>query len=190
MPALNFSLSSEFSKRPNKTQYISQKDFLNDRRYILGSIDQETLRTTLRINYSLNPNLSIQYYAQPFISKGRYKDLKYVTNATASRLEDRFQIYDPSQIQFDQDNYYFDDDIDGQTDYNIQNPDFSVVQFNSNLVLRWEYIPGSELFLVWSQGIRTNISTETELIDGFETGILDQQPQNIFLVKATYRFIN
>lgn len=190
MPALNFSLSSEFSKRPNKTQYISQKDFLNDRRYILGSIDQETLRTTLRINYSLNPNLSIQYYAQPFISKGRYKDLKYVTNATASRLEDRFQIYDPSQIQFDQDNYYFDDDMDGQTDYNIQNPDFSVVQFNSNLVLRWEYIPGSELFLVWSQGIRTNISTETELIDGFETGILDQQLQNIFLVKATYRFIN
>ena len=190
MPALNFSLSSEFSKRPNKTQYITQKDFLNDRRYILGSIDQETLRTTLRINYSLNPNLSIQYYAQPFISKGGYKDLKYVTNATASRLEDRFQIYDSSQIQLDQDNYYFDDDMDGQIDYSIQNPDFSVVQFNSNLVLRWEYIPGSELFLVWSQGIRTNISTETELIDGFETGILDQQPQNIFLVKATYRFIN
>ena len=79
--------------------------------------------------------------------------------------------------------------MDGQTDYNIQNPDFSVVQFNSNLVLRWEYIPGSELFLVWSQGIRTNISTVTELIDGFETGIMDQQPQNIFLIKATYRFI-
>ena len=79
--------------------------------------------------------------------------------------------------------------MDGQTDYNIRNPDFSVVQFNSNLVLRWEYIPGSELFVVWSQGIRTNISTETELIDGFETGIMDQQPQNIFLIKATYRFI-
>ena len=189
MPALNFSLSTEFSKRPNKIQYINQKDFLNDRRYILGTIDQETLSTTLRINYSLNPNLSIQYYAQPFLSKGRYKDFKYVTNATANRLEERFQIYEPSQIQLDQDNYYFDDDMDGQTDYNIQNPDFSVVQFNSNLVLRWEYIPGSELFLVWSQGIRTNISTETELIDGFETGIMDQQPQNIFLIKATYRFI-
>ena len=189
MPALNFSLSTEFSKRPNKTQYINQKEFLNDTRYILGTIEQETLSTTFRINYSLNPNLSIQYYAQPFVSKGRYKDLKYVTNATANRLEDRFQIYEQSQIQFDQDNYYFDDDMDGQADYNIQNPDFSVVQFNSNLVLRWEYIPGSELFVVWSQGIRTNISTETELIDGFETGIMDQQPQNIFLIKATYRFI-
>ena len=140
-------------------------------------------------NYILNPNLSIQYYAQPFLSKGRYKDFKYVTNATANRLEERFQIYEPSQIQLDQDNYYFDDDMDDQADYNIQNPDFSVVQFNSNLVLRWEYIPGSELFLVWSQAIRTNISTESELIDGFETGILDQQLQNIFLIKATYRFI-
>ena len=80
MPALNFSLSTEFSKRPNKTQYINQKDFLNDRRYILGTIDQETLSTTLRINYSLNPNLSIQYYAQPFVSKGRYKDCLLYTS--------------------------------------------------------------------------------------------------------------
>ena len=36
----------------------------------------------------------------------------------------------------------------------MSNPDFSIVQFNSNLVVRWEYVPGSELFLVWSQGTK------------------------------------
>jgi hypothetical protein len=67
-------------------------------------------------------------------------------------------------------------------DYSFSNPDFSFVQFNSNLVLRWEYIPGSELFLVWSQGITSSISSSNGLFEGFETGILDERPQNIFLL--------
>ena len=74
-------------------------------------------------------------------------------------------------------------------DYSFSNPDFSFVQFNSNLVLRWEYIPGSELFLVWSQGVKSSVSSSDGLFEGFETGILDERPQNIFLLKATYRFI-
>jgi hypothetical protein len=74
-------------------------------------------------------------------------------------------------------------------DYSFENPDFSYVQFNSNLVLRWEYIPGSELFLVWSQGISSSILSSNTLFKGLESGILDQRPQNIFLLKATYRFI-
>ncbi len=63
--------------------------------------------------------------------------------------------------------------------------------FNSiqTLVLRWEYIPGSELFLVWSQGVKSSVSSSDGLFEGFETGILDERPQNIFLLKATYRFI-
>lgn len=187
--ALNFKLSTEFSKRFNQTQYITQKEFLTSYRYILGSIDNQTLQSTLRINYSLTPNISIQYYAQPFISKGKYSNFKYVTNATADFLQDRFQLYENSQIQYNNDTYSFDDNLDGTLDYSMSNPDFSLVQFNSNLVIRWEYIPGSELFLVWSQGIRTNISLEDGLIDGYQTGILDQQPHNIFLIKFTHRFI-
>ena len=137
----------------------------------------------------MTPNISIQYYAQPFISKGKYSNFKYVTNATADLLQDRFQLYENPQIQYNNDTYSFDDNLDGTLDYSMSNPDFSLVQFNSNLVFRWEYIPGSELFLVWSQGIRTNISLEDGLIDGYQTGILDQQPHNIFLIKFTHRFI-
>lgn len=74
-------------------------------------------------------------------------------------------------------------------DYRIDNPNFSVVQFRSNLVLRWEYIPGSELFLVWSQGINGLADPRLSLTDGLDNQILNKQPENIFLLKATYRFV-
>jgi len=54
---------------------------------------------------------------------------------------------------------------------------------------RWEYIPGFERFLVWLQGIKSSISSSNGLFEGFETGIFDERPQNIFFLKATYRFI-
>ena len=82
-----------------------------------------------------------------------------------------------------------DEDIDGNTDYSISDPDFSFVQFRSNLVVRWEYIPGSELFLVWSQGVTGLVDSTDKLFSGLENGILNQKPENIFLIKATYRFV-
>ena len=104
-------------------------------------------------------------------------------------MKDRFQNYDANQISINGDDFQVDENLDGTMDYSFENPDFSYVQFNSNLVLRWEYIPGSELFLVWAQGVASSIESSNGLFEGFQTGILDQRPQNIFLLKATYRFI-
>ena len=185
--ALNISVAPEYSLSKSKTQYVTQPN--KSTRYVLGSIDNQTLSASVRVDYTINPNLSIQYYGQPFISRGRYKDFKYVTNAVADRLHDRFQNYNTAQISMNNDVYAIDENFDGTIDYSFDNPDFSFVQFNSNLVLRWEYIPGSELFLVWSQGVTANVSVMDDLFEGFESGILDQRPQNIFLLKATYRFI-
>jgi hypothetical protein len=187
--ALNISLAPEYSISKNQTQYVTQSDYNSDTRYVLGSIDNHTLTASLRLDYTVNPNLSIQYYGQPFISRGRYRDFKYVTNPVAERLNDRFQSYDTNQISTNGNDFQVDENRDGTMDYSFENPDFSYVQFNSNLVLRWEYIPGSELFLVWSQGITSSILSSNGLFEGFESGILDQRPQNIFLLKATYRFI-
>ena len=187
--ALNISLSPEYSISKSQTQYVTQSDYNSISRYILGTIDNHTLTASVRLDYTINPNLSIQYYGQPFISRGRYKDFKYVSNPAAERLTDRFQSYDSNQINISGDDFHIDENRDGIMDYSFTNPDFSYVQFNSNLVLRWEYIPGSELFLVWSQGVTSSVSSSNGLFEGFETGILDQRPQNIFLLKATYRFI-
>ncbi len=187
--ALSISLSTEFQKNPNKTQYVTQASFGNTSRYILGNIDQKTWTTTLRLNYSINPNLSIQYYGQPFISRGRYTDFNYVNNATAENLSERISLYDTNQISFDGSSYLVDENLDSTTDYSFGDPDFSFVQFRSNLVMRWEYIPGSEIFFVWSQGVTGLDDPRNTLGEALQNQIIDQKKENTFLVKVTYRFV-
>ncbi|MDP5062381.1 MAG: DUF5916 domain-containing protein, partial [Maribacter sp.] len=85
--------------------------------------------------------------------------------------------------------YLIDEDFDGTVDYQIENPDFSYVQFRSNLVLRWEYVPGSEIFLVWSQGVVGAGNPSETLGKNLDQQILGQKKDNTFLLKATYRFI-
>ena len=189
--ALSISVNPEFSKNPNKTQYVTETDFNGTPRYITAKIDNQTLSAAIRVNYTINPDLTVQYYGQPFISRGRYTNFNYITNPIADDLNDRFQLFNDNQISYNEidEIYLIDEDVDGNTDYEIEDPDFSFVQFRSNLVVRWEYIPGSEIFLVWSQGITTLTDPSNHLFKGLETGILDQKPDNIFLIKATYRFV-
>lgn len=189
--AMRISISPQYNYNPNKTQYVTQVDANGTTRYILGNIDNQTLSAAIRFNYTINPNLSIQYYGQPFVAIGRYKDFKYVTNSIADNLYDRFYQYQPDEITFDaaSDSYQIDEGADGNVNYSIGNPDFAFVQFRSNLVLRWEYIPGSELFLVWSQGTTGFGDTKDHLLRSLDNQILGQQPENIFLMKFTYRFV-
>lgn len=160
----------------------------------MGNIDQQTWSTTLRLNYSINPNLSIQYYGQPFISRGRYTDFNYVNNATAENIYERVTLYNINQIAegLDTDGneiYAVDEDTDGTIDYEFGKPDFSFVQFRSNLVMRWEYIPGSEIFFVWSQGVTGFGDPKDTLARSLQDQILDQKKENTFLIKVTYRFV-
>ena len=188
---MRISINPSYNNNPNKTQYVTQANNNGTARYILGTIDNQTLSASIRLNYTINPNLSIQYYGQPFVSIGRYTDFKYVTNSIADNLNDRFYQYQPNEIMFDatSDSYLVDEDANGNVDYSIGNPDFSFVQFRSNLVVRWEYIPGSELFLVWSQGTTGFGNTRDHLLRSLDQQILGQQPENILLMKFTYRFV-
>lgn len=197
LDALSLSLSTNYTDNRNKVQYVTVQDFGNERRYVLGEINNNNWSTTLRLNYSINPNLSIQYYGQPFIARGRYSNFNYVTDdPIATDLNDRIAFYDEStnQIQFGAnssgDNVFLvDENLDGTTDYEFSNPDFSFVQLRTNLVVRWEYIPGSELFLVWSQGTTGSVDSERSLLGGLNNQILDNTLDNTFLIKATYRFL-
>ncbi|AXT51451.1 hydrolase [Aquimarina sp. BL5] len=186
--AFSMSINPEFERNPNKTQYVTEVDFAGTPRYITARIDQQTLSASIRLNYNINPNLTIQYYGQPFISRGTYKDFNYVNNSIASDLDERVTLFDDDQISFADDVYSVDED-GGGVDYTFDNPDFAFVQFRSNLVLRWEYIPGSEIFLVWSQGVTSFGDPGDHLFRSLDNQILDQQPENTFLIKATYRFV-
>lgn len=189
--AFTLSINPNFSRSFSRTQYVGQTAFNATSRYIMGEMDQRTLSASIRLDYNINPNLTIQYYGQPFISKGKFKNLNRVTNPTAKNYKDRISIFNQNQIAYNPivDNYFVDENTDGTYDYVIGNPDFSYVQFRSNLVVRWEYIPGSEIFLVWSQGINGNADRNDDLFSGIDSQILSRKPENIFLLKATYRFL-
>ena len=186
---LSLSLITEYEQNPNKTQYVTERSFNGTPRYVLGKIDNESLSTTLRVNYNINPNLTIQYYGQPFIFNAKYSNFNYVNNPIAEDLNDRVTWYDNNQISFEEGVYNVDEDKDGTTDYSFGDPNFSFVQFRSNLVVRWEYIPGSEIFLVWSQGITGIGDPNNNFNTIIDNQLLSQRPQNTFLIKATYRFV-
>lgn len=187
--SLSLSLNLEYEANPNRTQYVAERNFNNQSRYILGNIDQETLSATLRLNYNINPNLTIQYYGQPFIFKADYSNLNYVVDATAEDINDKVNWYDENQVSFEEGSYLIDENRDDVVDYRVSNPDFAFVQFRSNLVARWEYIPGSEIYFVWSQGINGYGDVNRDFSAIVDNQLLRQRPQNTFLIKATYRFI-
>ena len=188
-PFSNFSISisPQYRTNPNLTQYLTTREFGETNRYILGRIDNESISTSIRLNYLINPNLSIQYYGQPFIFKANYDQFKYVTNSTAKKLNDRFSEYNSQQILFENGRYYIDEDLDNNIDYSFGDPDFTSVQFKSNLVLRWEYKAGAELYFVWAQGINNFTDINNNLFGNLIENIKDSRPENTFLVKATFR---
>ena len=188
--ALRISAYPSYSINNDKLQYIENIE-LDDGQtvYLNGAIDQRTMSMSFRFNYTINPNLTIQYWGQPFISRGRYSGFKSITDPLAKRFEDRFLQYGPDQIALVDETYNVDENLDGNVDFTFDDPDFSFVQFRSNLVVRWEYIPGSELFLVWSQDVSRSGDPTAGLFTSLGDNIFDQTPQNIFLIKATYRFL-
>ena len=187
--ALQLSLFPNFSRNEDKLQFVDNLSVDGQPRYLNGSISQETFSMSLRLNYTINPNLTIQYWGQPFISNGLYTDFKTVTDPLAERFENRIRQYGPGEISLSDEVYSVDENGDGNSDFSFGNPDFSFVQFRSNLVIRWEYIPGSELFLVWSQDLTTSGDPNEALLGGLESNIFgDAIPRNTLLLKATYRF--
>jgi len=85
--------------------------------------------------------------------------------------------------------YLIDENSDNSIDYSFNNPDFSKVQLRTNLVMRWEYIPGSEIFLVWSQGNTGLQDPKERLLRSLDNQIFGEKGENTFLIKATYRFM-
>ncbi|SHM85706.1 DUF5916 domain-containing protein [Polaribacter sp. KT 15] len=191
--SFSMSLDNSLSKTQDRTQYVTTADFGNLKRYILGIIKNDTWSSTLRLNYSLNPNFSVQFYGQPYISRGRYSNFNYVNNSVANSINDRVNFYTENQISKTTTNsgssiYTIDENLDNDT-YSFSNPDFSFVQLQTNLVVRWEYIPGSELFLVWARGSTGSQNINDSLTDSVSNQIFDVPANDTFLLKATYRFV-
>jgi hypothetical protein len=186
---LSLSLYPEYSIRQSQLQYISYEEPDSEDRYIFGSIDQKTFSTSLRIDLVLTPELTIQYWGQPFIATGAYSDYKYITDPVADQFTDRFYVYKNSEVQYDEAEAYYDVSEGGSgLSYGFVDPDFNIKEFLSNLVFRWEYRPGSYLFLVWSQ-TRSGYDPYGYFHFGDDfMDMWDAHPTNVLLLKVSYRF--
>jgi len=188
---LKISVNPGISKSYSELQYVTYKQIDDRDKYIFASIDRKTINTSFRLNLNLSPDLTLQYWGQPFIATGEYYDHKYILDPKANDYRNRFWTYSDSQISYNGEEYNVDENRDGITDYTIDNKDFNVKEFLSNLVVRWEYNPGSTVYLVWSQ-TRSSYSNNGDLnyfddmVDLFNTG--DSHPHNVFLIKFSYRF--
>ncbi len=87
----------------NDLQYVATVATGGDSRYVMARMVQNTFYVTLRLNYSVTPELSIQFYGQPFLSNGRYDAFKRVRDPRAALFQDRFQAYATEEIRFDAD---------------------------------------------------------------------------------------
>lgn len=191
--AFKFSLGGEYSYYTRKQdQFVANITFNNETRTIVGRVKQNTLRFTGRMTYNITPDLTVQFYGQPFITRPLYERFGLVTDPMSKSYDQRFTVFSPQQI-FDNNNLYsIDEDRDGIIDYEFSKPDFNFVQFRSNLVVRWEYKPGSELYLVWSQSntpAEANADFGTPVFSSLFDNAFAEEGRNIFLVKWTYRIL-
>jgi hypothetical protein len=192
-PAISFRVGnhlyimSDFKYTNNNDNflYVTQKMADNELRYIMGRIKQETYSFTLRFNYNITPDISIQYYGSPFISSGKYNDFKKATDTHADNIANRYHSYTDEEISFDESKNTYSVN-EGGTSYTFTNPDFSFRQYRSNLVARWEYRPGSTIYLVWENNRN---SRESEYNSSFSYNLSELfgvQPTNVFMLKISF----
>jgi len=138
--------------------------------YTFAHLEQRTMSLSLRLNYTASPTLTLQIYASPFVSKGIYTNVRELNDPRARAYDDRFRAY-------------------GDTAVTNHPGGFDVKFFNSNTVLRWEYQPGSTLYLVWSQG-RSDFDgiLGTRSFSGDFHQLFRAPADNTFLVKVSHWF--
>ena len=156
-------------------------------RYVFAQLDQRTLSMDMRVEWTFTPTLSLQTYIQPFVSAGAYTQFKeFVRPRTFD-----FAVYGVdrgSKTYVDSlHSYRIDPDGSGSSPaFSVPNPDFNVRSLRGNAVLRWEYRPGSAVFLVWQQQ-RSGFAPIGKFdFERDADAIFRTRPTNVFLVKATW----
>jgi hypothetical protein len=181
------SLTPSFRHEVNPRQYVDTYEGTGgpqtyDNRYVFAFTDRTNIATQIRLNYAFTPEFTLELYAEPFASSAHYYDYGELEAARSMYL--RTYGTDGTTITQQSDGSYV--VTDGTDTFTIEPSDFNVVSFRSNLVLRWEYSPGSTLFLVWQQNRADdrddgNPADLVRLMDSFAaTG------ENFFAIKMTY----
>jgi hypothetical protein len=189
-PASNISLSITpfFNREFQRSMYIgtfADNYAVNtySNRYVFGELDQKTVGAGIRLNWTFTPNLTLQLYIQPLVSTGKYTSIKELAQPKTYN----FNNYTNISYNNSDDTYTVDPDGSGPASpFSFSNPNFNYKSLRGNAVLRWEYLPGSVFYFVWTQ-TRSDVETVGDFgIQKTFTGLLDVHPDNIFAIKFTY----
>ncbi|MDX1624839.1 MAG: DUF5916 domain-containing protein, partial [Gemmatimonadota bacterium] len=185
---LTLSLEPRWVLRRDARQFVTAVDGgparTFGRRYVFGEIERSEVAAPVRVNYAFTPDLGLEFYAEPFAASGRYSGIGELAAPRSSDLI----VYGEAAgtaIAPDPAGERFAVTADGDA-FTIPDPDFEALSFRSNLVLRWEYRPGSSLFLVWQQN-RSRAGSDADRVGGGE--LLDAfsaDGENVLAVKLTW----
>ncbi|MEJ2206608.1 MAG: DUF5916 domain-containing protein [Gemmatimonadota bacterium] len=191
--AVDLRLSVSYSESLSKGFYVTQRSDPTAAetyggRYLFSELFQRSLNSTIRANVSLTPGLSVQLYAQPLLASGDYERFKELARpGTFEFLQYGVDGASTSVFHEGENRYAVDPDGPGPAaPITFGNPDFSFRSLRSNLVLRWEYRPGSTLFLVWNHGRSGDSNDATVGMWDEATSLLDDTMRNTFMVKFNY----
>ncbi len=168
--AFNAGVSLSYRRNINDSQWLDNvTDSAGAPHYLFALLHQRTMSVTTRLNYTITPTLSLQVYAAPFMTKGGFSAVRELSaTPRAASYDDRFAPYGDTAI--------------------TNNPGgFNFKALQSNVVFRWEYRPGSALFVVWSQGRQAGVDAEgtNDWWEDFRD-LTALHGRNTFLVKLSY----
>jgi hypothetical protein len=187
VPNLGLSGKVNYSYRKTGLEYAGQQTVgTGEKIYLMSAIRQDVAGFTFRADYSITPDLSVQFYGSPFISTGKYSEFKRATNTMDKKYENRFVMLDNSVLKRNTENNCYSVAEPNGNQYSFGNPDFSFREFRFNLVVRWEYRPNSTVYLVWSQD-RSGFNPEyTSSFNRNVKELFQYNPNNVFMVKLSY----
>jgi len=185
---VELSIGPNYSANTSHDQYVDEvADDSGAPHYVFAHVAQETFGLFLRGAWTFTPELSLQLYAQPFVAAGAYDDFKQAAMTRARARDARFARYQRGQLSRTQDDrYVVDDDLDGAPDYAIGVPDFNFRALRANLVLRWQYLPGSTAFLIWSHGQSDAVTDGTFDLPTDLRALGHADGEDVVMVKVSY----
>jgi hypothetical protein len=180
------SLTPSYERQVDTQQYVATFDrgaaATYGRRYVFGRIDRSTYSAKIRMNFTFKPDLNVDLYAEPFAASGRYDRFGELTAARSRDM--RFFGEDGTTMTTLPDGSHAVTDH-GST-FTVRNVDFNVLSFRSNLVLRWEWRPGSTLYVVWQQDRSNRDPIGTRATPGGLVDSLSAPGTSFFVVKASF----
>jgi hypothetical protein len=197
-PAPNISVSFGPSWNPQRleAQYVTAVEdpaatAFDGTRYVVSSLHQQTLGFDTRLSWTFSPRMTLELYMQPFFGAAHYFDFKeYVAPRTASLRvfgRDRGTVTPTIGADGVVAKYTIDPDGTGPAaPFTFDNPDLNDRSLRGNAVFRWEYRPGSVLYVAWTHSRSAGATLGDLVLHRDADAILSSRPDNIFLVKASW----